>query len=252
VTREHRITDAFIQLANSLVGDFDVVELLSDLTTNCAEILDIASAGVLLADRRGTLHVVAASSEATWKLELYQLQRDEGPCLECFRSGSPVVVPDLAAEQGRWPRFVDAAIAGGFASVHAVPMVLNGRTLGALGLFGASPGALGDEDLVLAQALAHVGSVALVQGRDAREDAIVAQQLQHALHSRVVLEQAKGIIAQRFELGMEEAFAMMREHARRNRQRLSDVAAALVARTLPVDRLPHGDRAPGRRQPSEG
>jgi hypothetical protein len=235
--RERDVAQAFVSLANSLVDGFDVVELLSGLTANCARLLDIASAGVLLADRRSVLHVVAASSEATRNLELFQLQRDQGPCLDCYRSGAPVSVADLGERLARWPQFVDAALSAGFASVHALPMRLQDNVLGTLGLFGSRVGALGEEDLSLAQALAHVGSVAIVHGNAAADKAAIAEQLQNALSSRVVLEQAKGLIAQRGELDMDKAFEALRGYARDHNHRLVDVARAVVSRQMPAQRL---------------
>jgi hypothetical protein len=234
VDRERGVTEAFVSLANSLVDDFDVVELLSGLTADCARLLDVASAGVLLADRRRVLHVLAASSEVTRNLELFQLQRDQGPCLDCYHSGTAVTVSDLGRETTRWPLFVEAAGAAGFASVHAVPMRLHDSVLGTLGLFGTHVGSLGDEDVSLAQALAHVGSVAILQGKAAADKSAVAEQLQGALDSRVVLEQAKGLLAQAGELDMSEAFDTLRRYARDGNKHLTNVARALVSRELRV------------------
>jgi hypothetical protein len=235
VTREQRVADAFVALANSLVDDFDVVDLLTGLATDCAALLDIASAGVLLADDRGLLHVVAASSESTWRLELFQLQRDEGPCLECYRTGAPVVVPDVAAESARWPRFVEAALGAGFASVHAMPMRLPRTVLGALGLFGSDVGALSAADRALAQALAHVGSVAILRGQGDIDRAAIADRLRHAVTSRMALEQAKGFLAEQGQLDMDAAFTLLRQYARAHDLRLAEVARAVVDRSLPVD-----------------
>lgn len=237
VDREREVTQAFVSLANSLVDDFDVVDLLSGLTADCARLLDIASAGVLLADRRRELHVVAASSEATRNLELFQTQRDEGPCLDCYHSGEQVSAADLREEMERWPQFVQAACAAGFASVHAVPMRLQDNVLGALGLFGGSVGALSEEDLSLAQALAHVGSVALVHGSAAADPAAITEQLQSALNSRIVLEQAKGLVAQYGGLDMDEAFGALRRYARDHSRRLADIARSVISRELPAQCL---------------
>ena len=247
--RERAVTQAFVSLASSLADGFDVVDLLSGLTGDCVRLLDIASAGVLLADRRQMLHVLAASSEATRDLELFQLQRDQGPCLECFHGGLPVSVADLEAEIGRWPQFVEAACAAGFASVHAVPMRLRETVLGTLGLFGTRVGALTEDDLSLAQALAHVGSVALVQAQTRADNAEIAEQLQRALSSRVVLEQAKGVLAQRGDLGMDHAFAVLRRYARDHNLRLAEVASAVVSRGLPAQLLLDHARAGSSHQP---
>lgn len=230
--REAAVSRAFVQLANSIVDGVDVVDLLGTLTTECARLLDIASAGLLLADRQAVLHVVAASSEATRSLELFQLQREQGPCLDCFHSGEAVSVPDLAAEAGRWPAFVGAAQAAGFASVHALPMRLRENVLGALGLFGSTAGALDDNDLDLGQALAHVASVALVADRATADHAVVAEQLQSALTSRVLVEQAKGLLAQLGDLEMAQAFEALRRYSRDHNERLTEVARRVVSRDL--------------------
>ena len=235
--REAAVTQAFVELASSLASGYDVVDLLSGLTSDCARLLDIASAGLLLADGLGVLHVLAASSEQTRLLEVFQLQRAEGPCRECFLTGTPVSVPDLEEEADRWPQFVPAAKAAGFASVHALPMRLRDSVLGTLGLFGAAPGALNPEDLTLGQALADVASVALVQSRAVTDQAAVSEQLQTALASRVVLEQAKGILAQQGGLDMSEVFGVLRRYARDHNLRLTDVAQAVVSRSLPAKQL---------------
>ena len=240
--RERGVTRAFVALSNSLVDGFDLVDLLSGLTADCAALLDIESAGLLLADPGGVLHVLAASSERTRSLELFQLQRAEGPCLDCFRSGQPVIAPDLRQDGGRWPQFASRAIQAGFASVHAVPMRLQDTVLGALGLFGSSVGSLGDDDVSLAQALAHVASVAIVQDKVATDRQVVATQLQTALDSRVVLEQAKGVVSHVGGLDMEQAFAVLRRYARDGNQRLTDVARAVVRRELPAAQILAGAR----------
>jgi transcriptional regulator with GAF, ATPase, and Fis domain len=230
--RERDVSRAFVALSSSLVDGGDIVDLLTELTSDCARLLDIASAGLLLADRRGVLHVVAASSERTRNLELFQLQRNEGPCRDCFHAGAAVSAADLSKETARWPQFAAAAEAAGFASVHALPMRLHDTVLGALGLFGTSVGAPTDDDLDLAQALAHVASVALVADRIASDRSVVNEQLQSALSSRVRIEQAKGLLAQLGQIEMHEAFAVLRRYARDNNQRLSDVAGQLVGREL--------------------
>lgn len=244
--RERAVTQAFVSLTNNLVDEFDVVDLLSGLTADCAKLLDVASAGLLLADRRGVLHVMAASSERTRNLEIFQLQREQGPCLDCYQCGAPVNVADLTEQRDRWPQFAAAATAAGFASVHALPMRLRGTVLGALGLFGSRPGPLGEDDLLLAQALAHVASVALVQASASADKVTLNEQLQSALSSRVVLEQAKGFLAQRGGLDMDEAFGLLRRYARDNDQRLTDVARAVVSRQLDTQSLLDDKRLRGR------
>ena len=130
IPRETRVLDAVVSLVDSLLDDFDVVELLTELTEHCAQLLDVASAGLLLADPRHQLHLMAATSEQTHDLELFQLQADQGPCLDCYASGQPISVSDVQTEARRWPRFVAAATDAGFASVHAVPMRAAGNGSG--------------------------------------------------------------------------------------------------------------------------
>lgn len=231
-TREADVARSFVTLASSLAKGYDVVDLLGELTTDCARLLDVASAGLLLADSRGVLHVMAASTEDTRKLEIFQLQREDGPCLQCYSTGDPVAVADLAQEADRWPEFVPAAISLGFASVHALPMRLRDNVLGALGLFGTSAGSLSDGDLALGQALADVASVALLQDQAVSDKTAINAQLQTALTSRVVLEQAKGVLAQTGGLEMTDAFAMLRTYARDHNLRLTQVAHAIVGRSL--------------------
>ena len=235
--RERAVTDAFVALANSLADGADGVDLLSGLATDAVALLDVASTGLLLADERQVLHVVAASSERTRSLEMFQLQSEEGPCLDCYRNGRPVLVADLSRETSRWPRFVEAAQGVGFASVHAVPMRLRDNVLGTMGLFGESTGALADDDLNLAQALAHVASVAVVQDASVADQRRLAEQLQHALNSRVVIEQAKGVLAQSGGLDMDEAFAVLRSYARDRNQRLTELARAVVVRETAAQHL---------------
>jgi GAF domain-containing protein len=230
--RERSVTQAFVSIANSLVDGFDTVELLSGLTADCARLLDVASAGLLLADARGVLHVMAASSERTRNLELFQLQREQGPCLDCYHTGTPVSVDDLSQQTESWPQFAAAATAAGFAAVHALPLRLRDNILGTLGLFGARTGPLSDDDLNLAQALAHVASIALVADTAATDKAAINHQLQTALNSRVVLEQAKGILAQLGDLDMDQSFAVLRRYARDHNERLSDVAQSVVSRAV--------------------
>ena len=243
--RERDVTEALVSLASSLASGEDVLDLLGELTGTCARLLDVASGGLLLADSQGQLHVIAASSDRTLDLEVLQLQGDEGPCVDCYRTAAPVLVPDLAAADDRWPTFVPAALDAGFASVHALPLRLRRTTLGALGLFGTTTGALNDDDLRLGQALADVASVALVQDEVAADHAAIGQQLQAALDSRVVLEQAKGVLAQQGQLDMTRAFQVLRRYARDHDQRLADLAAAVATRALPAQQLLEHARSRG-------
>lgn len=235
--REQEVADAFVSLASSLANGYDVVDLLNQLTTECVRLLDVPAASLLLADGLGVLHLLAASSERIRLLELFQLQRDEGPCRDCFHSGAPVSVADLDTAAERWPNFVPAAREAGFASVHAVPMRLRDKVLGSLGLFGTEVGDLAPRDLALGQALADVASVALVQEQAAVDGIAVNEQLQQALTSRIVIEQAKGLLAQQGDLDMVTAFAVMRRYARDHNRRLTELAQEVVARTMTADEL---------------
>ena len=247
--REDEVVRALVSMAGSLVtGDADVLELLTELTATCARLLDVGAAGLLLGDQRGVLHVMGASSERAADLEALQAQRAEGPCQDCYRDGRPVRVPDLERHLDRWPHFVPAARAAGFASVHAVPLRLRGSVLGALGLFGSSIGDLNDADLRLAQGLADVASIALVQDRAATDTAAVNDQLQTALTSRVVLEQARGMLSHGGGVDVAAAFTMLRQYARDHNLRLSELAGSLVDRSLTTDLvIAHHERRHARR-----
>jgi GAF domain-containing protein len=233
--RETRVLDAVVSLVDSLLDDFDVVDLLTELTERCAQLLDVESAGLLLADPLEQLRLLAATSEETRELELFQLQADEGPCVDCYSTGQPVSVADLQAEADRWPRFVPAAMDAGFASVHAVPMRAAGIVLGALGLFGDRPGGLSDADLLVAQTLAHVASVAILQEHPLTP-ATVMPQLRSALTSRVLVEQAKGFLRETLDVSVEQAFQLLRGYARTHGEHLTDVARRLMTdrRSRPV------------------
>jgi len=222
------VAEAFVELADTLVDDFDVVDFLHQVTVRCAEVLDVSAAGVLLTDQRGALRVVAASTEQTRLLELLQLQDGEGPCPECFHTGRRIAVADLSAATSRWPRFAAEARQIGFVSVYALPMRLRTDVIGALNLFGTEPGALDEDTIRLGQALADVATVGLLQARAIRNRDALAEQLQAALNSRVVIEQAKGVIAERRHLDMDQSFTLLRGTARPSNRRLSDLARAVI------------------------
>ena len=226
--REGQVVAAFVSLVDGLLDDFDVIEVLEDLTEQCAQLLDVATAGLLLADARGQLHLMAATSKRTHDLELLQLQADEGPCLDCFHAGVAVSASDLDDADRRWPQFAPAAREAGFASVHAVPMRAAGTVVGALGLFGEHPGTLNADDQAVAQALAHVATVAIVQDQGPTP-ATLTPRLQTALHDRIVVEQAKGFLHEHFDISVDDAFALLRRYARDRRAHLTDVARSLVS-----------------------
>jgi transcriptional regulator with GAF, ATPase, and Fis domain len=230
-TREAQLVRTFVEVADTLVTDFDVVELLTSLAHHCVELFDTAEAGLLLADRNGGLQVVASSSTAMADLELFELQNDEGPCIDCFRTGRPVGAADLARDGvERWPRFTSEALRAGFRGVWALPMRLRESTIGSLNLLRTTPAPLAPSDLEAAQALADVATIGLIQQRAAEDARLLTDQLQTALDSRVTIEQAKGVLAEHAGLSMTTAFATLRAYARANRTRLSDVAAAIAAR----------------------
>jgi GAF domain-containing protein len=224
---EVRLADVFVEMADTLVAEFDVIEFMHVLTERCVQLLGVSAAGLLLTDQQDALQVVAASSERTRLLELFQLQTDQGPCVECFRTGEPVSVADLSATE-RWPYFTQAAAAVGFAAVHALPMRLRDDVIGALNLFDATPGALAEGKLRIAQALADVATIGLLQQRAIRRRDALTEQLQTALNSRVLIEQAKGVVAERLRLNVDEAFGLLRGAARKRNRRLSDLAQAIV------------------------
>jgi transcriptional regulator with GAF, ATPase, and Fis domain len=222
------LSDTFVELADTMVADFDVIDFLQLLTDRSVMLLSASAAGVMLVDPRGELRVAASSNEAAGLLELFQLQNDQGPCLDCFRTGKPVTATDLAGQGQRWPRFAAAATEFGFRTVEALPMRLRDQVIGALNLFRAAPGPFDAGDLRLGQALADVATIGLLHERNVRRSDTVAEQLQSALNSRVVIEQAKGKLAERLGTDMDHAFALLRDYARNSNQRLTDVARNFV------------------------
>ena len=237
MAREALLARTLVELADSLVDTFDVVDLLTLLADRCVEALDVSAAGLMLVAPEGDLRVVASSSEEMRLVELFELQSQEGPCTECYRTGEPSLNQNLARDYGRWPHFRPVALEAGFRSVHALPMRLRGVTIGALNLFRADEGPLEETDVVAAQALADVATIAILQHRAAIQTHVVNDQLNHALNSRIVIEQAKGMVAERQGLDMENAFARLRGHARNHNLRLVDVASAVINGTLSVSAL---------------
>jgi GAF domain-containing protein len=239
MAKQTMFTRALVELADTLVADFDVIELLTRLADRCVEVLHVGAAGLMLAGADGELRVMASSSEAMRVLELFELQSEEGPCLDCYRSGKPIMSKNLAIANSRWPRFAAEALASGFRSVQALPLHLRGTVLGALNLFHAEVGEMHSTDVEAAQALADVATIAILQHRATLEAQVVNQQLQNALNSRVVIEQAKGMVAERQDLNMEQAFSALRNHARNHNLRLADVAQAVISGSLAASALDH-------------
>lgn len=230
--REALLARTLVELADTLVDDFDVVELLTLLADRCVEVLNVSAAGLMLVSPEGDLRVVASSSEEMRLVELFELQSQEGPCPDCYRTGEPTLSRDLAAEEARWPQFGPVALKAGFQSVHALPMRLRGLTIGALNLFQAEEGELDEADVIAARALADIATIAILQHRAAREAHIVIDQLNHALQSRIAIEQAKGVLAERSHLDMDQAFVWMRHHARSQNRLLVDIAQGVIDGTV--------------------
>ncbi len=235
--REAELARTIVDLADTLVDDFDVVELLTRLAGRCVALLDVDAAGIMLAGPGGALQVMASSSDAMHVLELHELQAAEGPCLDAYRTAQAVAEGDLGTAGTRWPRFAPEAVAAGFRAAAAVPMRLRGNVIGALNLFGSRPEPLSTADLVVAQALADVATIAVLQHRAADDMGRLNDQLTLALDSRVVIEQAKGMVAEHDSIGVGDAFAALRRHARDRNLRLAEVAERVVDRSLPVDAL---------------
>jgi serine phosphatase RsbU (regulator of sigma subunit)/GAF domain-containing protein len=237
VTREALLTRTLVELTDTLVDDFDVVDLLTLLTDRCVEVLDVAAAGLMMGLPGGDLRVMASSSDAMRLLELFELQSEEGPCPDCYRTGEPIVNHHLASSGGPWPRFGPRALAAGFKSVHALPMRVRDVTIGALNLFRADEGALSSADVRAAQTLADAATIAVVQHRSVRDAQGLDEQLHHALNTRIVIEQAKGMVAERAGTDVDQAFARLRNHAHNHDVRLIDVARDVIDGTMAAGSL---------------
>lgn len=235
--RETLLARAFVDVADTLVADFDVVDFLTLLTTRCVELFALSEAALLLADPPRGLRVAASSSHEMHVLELFEIQHDQGPSVDCYRRGEPVECADLHTAVTRWPRFARKALDSGWTSAHALPMHLRSELIGSLNLLRAEPGPLPTTDLVAAQALADVATIGLLQHRAAEEHRLLAEQLQYALHSRVAVEQAKGVLAEHTGLDMDGAFTALRQYARNHNLGLVDVAHAVVERQIPLSDL---------------
>lgn len=230
--RDERVSTAFVAIADTLIAEFDIIDLLQTLVEVSVDLLEVDAGGILLADDDGHLQLVASTSEQAKLVEVMQLGAGAGPCVDCFRSGELVVVGDIARSASRWPVFSAEAIEQGFGSVFATPMRLRGQILGAMNLFSTRRAVPSEQDAALAQALTDVATIGILQERNLRESHVLTEQLQRALDTRVLIEQAKGVLAVVGGLSMDEAFRAMRDYARSNNIVLRDVAQGVADRSL--------------------
>jgi GAF domain-containing protein len=228
MAREQRLAEVFVELADTLVEEFDVVDFLQTLTERCVELVDTDAAGLMLDDQRGDLQVVAYTHESARLLELFELQKDEGPCLDCFATGQVIANIDLEAAETRWPVFAAAARDVGFLTSHAVPLRLRQQVIGALNLFTSGRRELTEDHVAVVQGLADVATIGLLHQRAMQDQVVLSEQLQNALHSRILIEQAKGVLSARARTSVDQAFTTMRSYARRTGSQLTAVADGVV------------------------
>ncbi len=235
-TVDERMAQVFVELADTLVAGFDLMDFLYTLTERCVELLEVDAAGLLLADSGGVLRLVAASTEQAKVVELFQIQNDEGPCVDCYRTGQVVAIGDLRSDPAtaRWPQFATAAAGVGFIGVHAIPMRLRDQVLGTLNLFRSAPDGLNPAVAVAGRALVDVATIGILQERAIHQQEVVAGQLQVALNSRVIIEQAKGILAERLQTTPDEAFLILRRYARDHNRPLTELAGDVIHRTASI------------------
>ncbi len=231
---DRQVWRAFVQLADTLTADFDVIDFLHTLADHCVDLLGVSACGILLADHTGRLNLVAASAEQARLVEMSQAQAAEGPCLEAYRTRIPVSCPDLAAARERWPEFAEAALSAGFAAVHALPMRLHAEAIGAISLYSTRPMEINGQVAELGQALADVATIGILHERTLRRREVVTEQLQKALDSRITIEQAKGMIAERFQVTVGEAFTLIRSYAHAHDLKLADTARAITEGELTI------------------
>jgi GAF domain-containing protein len=226
--------ETFATLADTLVAGFDVVDLLQTLVESCERMLDVTAAGILLMNEDGELEVVASTSEAVRLVELMQLSAEAGPSIVSFNSGAVVSIPDIRNSPPGWERYREAALEQGFASVYAMPLRLRETTIGSLNLLRSALGELDATDIRIATALADVATIGILHERAIVESGRVSEQLARALQSRIVIEQAKGVISHLHSISTDDAFTVLRSYARSNGLLLSDVAHRVVSRELEV------------------
>jgi transcriptional regulator with GAF, ATPase, and Fis domain len=230
--RQQGLADVFVVLADSLQKDYEIVDTMDVLVEASTRFTAASEAGIVLADNEGVLHIVASTSERATDVEEEQLGAHDGPCFESFRTGVTIEVDDIAADAHRWPGFAEVALSRGFKSAHAVPLSLRQRTLGSLNILSDFAGPFDNREAALVQALAVAATISIVQYQTIRQKDVLTGQLQHALDSRILIEQAKGVIAQRRGISMNDAFAALRDYARGRNQNLRDVSDQIVNRRL--------------------
>ncbi|WP_199551491.1 GAF and ANTAR domain-containing protein [Streptomyces sp. N35] len=245
--REQQLSKIFLEVADTLVADFDIVEFLQQFTGRCSQILNVEATGVLLADEKGYLQLLAASDEHTRLLEVFAAQSEQGPCVDCYRSGRPRLHVDLSdPDTARtWPQFTEAAQLIGFTTTHAIPLRLRESIIGAFGLFQRDPARLSDDDILLAQALADMATISILQQRTLAHSEVERGQLQYALTSRIVLEQVKGILAERWQVPTDEAFTALRAYARARHHRLTQLALDITQGRFDTEQIPRPAKPPG-------
>ncbi len=241
---DRRVREVFIELSDTLVDDFDIIEFLDRLAVRCSELLGVSACGIMLVDHYGALNLVAASTEQARLVELTQVQNLEGPCLDAFTTGRPVQQADLRAADVRWPRFAAAAVEAGYLAVQGIPMRLRDTVLGAVNLLSEVAEPLSDDTIALGQALADAATIGIVHQRAVARQEVVTEQLQAALNSRILIEQAKGFLTHSLSVGVDEAFAVLRAYARENNRRLTDVAEDLVQGRLSIHGADSASDAP--------
>jgi GAF domain-containing protein len=239
VTREKILVETFVGLADTLVDDYDIIDFMQTLAERCVELLDVSAAGIMLADSKGKLRHAACSSEQMRLVEFFELQVEEGPCFDAYRDGAPVLSDSPEDAETRWPRFAPHARESGFVTVSAVPLRLRAEVIGALNLFSSRPGALNADDVGVAQAMADIATIGILQARVIEDRNVFSSQLELALESRVAIEQAKGIVAEHNQISVDTAFELIRRYTRDHNRLLSETARQLIDGTLTPEQLPH-------------
>lgn len=251
-TREQSLLRVFVDLADTLTRDFDLPELLYRVAGHCTSLVAAAAAGVLLSSPQGGVSLVAASSERSEDVELLQLRVGSDPCLEAMAAGVSVRVPDLFAARARWPAWAPVALGAGFGSVYATPMTLHGDTVGVVTILAVSPGALSDDDLEVVRALTHIATIGILQQRALHQTELLADQLRAALNSRVVIEQAKGVISGRsaLDVSTERAYLLLSDYAQRTSTTIGVVSQAVIDGLLDPAALVYPGRRVAARRPA--